>query len=541
MAKINQQYQKMIEQIKIDADDFADKQMNSVYKNQKDHLDETHKYLGLLYITYAVGGLLKVTPYQKSNILSDLNSKLKDMTKDMGDTEVNQVTDILKKNYTDTYYKNAYVIDSGINVNLKFNMLKKEHVDAAVNNPIEGEIFSSRIWQNKVAVADKVKQGIVDAMNGDTTIDKLGKNIRTTFNIGAYESQRLVRTENARVQSAAIDDIGKSSGCNKQMYCATLEGNTCAECAEYDGKYYDIDDDSKPDIPLHPNCRCLYINVPPIGWEPSVRKDNESKDIIDYENYNRWYDNNVKNDPEALVKEISIKNKYSDKKLYKKYKEVLGKNIPNTLEDFQKLKYNDIDKWSELKGNYRKINAYNKIIANEPKITKDLQDISKVTGTKMAGLEYRLKTKDSYLRKVATDSKNSIDEKIIDDTINGTNDVIRYTYQASADKLVDKYFEIEKCLADKEYKQIKLKNTWSIKNNPYKGINCNYISPTGQKFEIQYHTPESFELKNGEMHTLYEKWRIITDKTSSEAVELSKKMTKLSIKLRYPDDIDKVR
>lgn len=158
----------------------------------------------------------------------------------------------------------------------------------------------------------------------------------------------------------------------------------------------------------------------------------------------------------------------------------------------------------------------------------------------MAGLEYRLKTKDSYLRKVATDSKNSIDEKIIDDTINGTNDVIRYTYQASADKLVDKYFEIEKCLADKEYKQIKLKNTWSIKNNPYKGINCNYISPTGQKFEIQYHTPESFELKNGEMHTLYEKWRIITDKTSSEAVELSKKMTKLSIKLRYPDDIDKV-
>jgi SPP1 gp7 family putative phage head morphogenesis protein len=291
MQKINPEYQKMITQIKIDADDFADQQMNSVYKNQKDHLDETHKYLGLLYITYAVDGLLKVTPYQKKNILSGLNSKLKDAAKDMGNVEVNQVTDILKKNYTDTYYKNAYVMDSGLNINLKFNMLKKEHVDAAVNNPIDGEVFSSRIWQNKAAVADKVKQGIINAMNGDTTIDKLGKDIQSTFNVGAYESQRLVRTENARVQSTAIDYIGKSAGCTQQMYCATLEGNTCEECAAYDGKYYDIDDDNKPDIPLHPNCRCLYINVPLAGWKPTKRKDNESKDVIDYEDYSQWLKN----------------------------------------------------------------------------------------------------------------------------------------------------------------------------------------------------------------------------------------------------------
>ena len=266
--------------------------MQTVYKNQKSNLDEMHKYLGLLYVKYAVDGLLKVTSYQKNNILSGLNSRLTAMAKDMGSTEINQVTDILKKNFADTYYKNAYVMDSGLNINLKFNLLKKEYIDAAVNNPVDGELFSSRIWQNKADIADKIKQGIVDAMNGDTTIDKLGKNIRTTFNVGAYESQRLVRTENARVQSAAIDDIGKSAGCNQQMYCATLEGNTCEECAEYDGKYFDIDDDSKPDIPLHPNCRCLYINVPPVeNWKPTKRKDNSSKEIIDYEDYNDWLKN----------------------------------------------------------------------------------------------------------------------------------------------------------------------------------------------------------------------------------------------------------
>ena len=98
VAKLNQQYQSLILQIKQDADNFAD------------------------YITYAADGLLKVTPSQKSNILSGLNNKLTAMAKDMGSTEVNQVTDILKKNYTDTYYKNAYIMDSGLNINLKFDI-----------------------------------------------------------------------------------------------------------------------------------------------------------------------------------------------------------------------------------------------------------------------------------------------------------------------------------------------------------------------------------------------------------------------------------
>jgi SPP1 gp7 family putative phage head morphogenesis protein len=293
MAKVNPQYQNMILQIKQDADDYADSQMKPVYKNQKDHLTELHKYLGILFVAYAVDGLLKVTSYQRGNILNELNFKLKSMAKDMNDTEANQVTNILKQNYTDVYYKNAYAMDLGLNINLKFGILKDEYIKRAVNNPIDGELFSSRIWQNKAAVADKVKQGIVDAMNGKTTIDKLGKDIQHTFNVGAYESQRLVNTENARVQSQAIDDIGESAGVEKQMYCATLEANTCSECAELDGQYFDIDDDSKPQIPedTHPGCRCLYINVPLAGWKPTKRKDNESKDVIDYEDYNDWLKN----------------------------------------------------------------------------------------------------------------------------------------------------------------------------------------------------------------------------------------------------------
>lgn len=296
--KIDPEYQKLLLQIKQDGEKYADQQMQAVYSEQKSNLDELHKYLGLLYVKNSVDGLLNVTPAQKKTILADVDQQIISAQKSIGSAEVQAVSEILKQNYGDMYYKTAYVMDTGLKAGIKFGMLKKEYIDSAVNSPVDGEIFSDRIWNDKAAVADKLKQSFVDALNGDTTIDKIGRQIQQIFNVQAYDSQRLVHTENARVQSAAIDDIGKSAGCSQQMFCATLEGNTCSECADYDGKYYDIDDDSKPEIPVHPNCRCVYINVPPVsGWTPQNRRDNETGEDIGFKDYAQWAaDKGIKND-----------------------------------------------------------------------------------------------------------------------------------------------------------------------------------------------------------------------------------------------------
>ncbi len=57
-----------------------------------------------------------------------------------------------------------------------------------------------------------------------------------------------------------------------------------------------------------------------------------------------------------------IQNKSSDNQTYEKYKEILGNEMPKTLEDFQKLKYNNSDKWSSLKNSYADTNRFNKIV-----------------------------------------------------------------------------------------------------------------------------------------------------------------------------------
>ena len=246
---------------------------------------------------------------------------------------------------------------------------------------------------------------------------------------------------------------------------------------------------------------------------------------------------NIKEKQGKLISDSQMKR---DKEQYKKYKEILGDGASGSFEKFQDLKYNKVREWKSLQGNYQKLKAYNKIIKNEPTITKNMKEIASTTNTKLVGLEYRLKSKESYLRKINTKTKNSFDIQIINDAIDDTKDVIRYTFQAESKQLVDKYFEINEKLVDKGYRTLKVKNYWLDKGNPYNGVNCNYKDKRGIKFEIQYHTEDSFNLKNGLLHELYEKQRVL-EVGSKEYVELKKEMEKLSSKLEVPENIKKVR
>jgi hypothetical protein len=85
-------------------------------------------------------------------------------------------------------------------------------------------------------------------------------------------------------------------------------------------------------------------------------------------------------------------------------------------------------------------------------------------------------------------------------------------------------------------------NYWSLKgtkdDSGYRGINATFIAPNGQKFEVQFHTQESFKLKN-ENHHLYEETR--NPKTSQKRKdEINKISLEASEKLEIPKSIDKI-
>lgn len=70
---------------------------------------------------------------------------------------------------------------------------------------------------------------------------------------------------------------------------------------------------------------------------------------------------------------------------------------------------------------------------------------------------------------------------------------------------------------------------------PYQGVNVQITSPVGEKFELQFHTDYSLEVKEGELHTIYEAQRIETDMVKWR--EYQRQMFEVAGKIPIPPGI----
>ena len=181
----------------------------------------------------------------------------------------------------------------------------------------------------------------------------------------------------------------------------------------------------------------------------------------------------------------------------------------------------------------------------EPLITKDLQTIEKQTGGELVGLEKRFKSEESLTRKFAERTLpkvrkaekqgNNVDEartNALNKITDKNNDALRYTYKFPPEKYAEGYNAVVTALKRQGYKLVQSDNYWLFKGTKddkgYRGINSTFIAPNGQKFELQFHTPESFKFKNNN-HYLYDESR--NPKTSQKRKD---EIDQQNIKLAEP-------
>lgn len=145
--------------------------------------------------------------------------------------------------------------------------------------------------------------------------------------------------------------------------------------------------------------------------------------------------------------------------------------------------------------------------ANEPGITDAMQRMASETGAEMEGLQYRLKDEESFKRKfVETLEKFDGD---IDFALTDMKDSVRYTATWETDRYTDSVRRAEQYLRDQGYETVKRKPTWG--DEGYRGFNSFWKDPkTGQVFEVQFHTPESFDAKM-RTHDLYNEIRLLPE------------------------------
>ena len=315
---------------------------------------------------------------------------------------------------------------------------------------------------------------------------------------------------------------------------------TCDLCAKFQGRVYSVSGTDKRFPPLemafrygykniHPNCR--HVAAP---WIESMQSPEELQEALDKSN--APFEDTRSDSERALYSKQQGENRQlrQDRYQYERYKARLGTDAPKGFHSFRRMKIEGGDAWGLLEAKYRGMGYYDKAVRLEPEISKVVTGVANSAGMNLAGYDARIKSKDSYLRKIASNFRPGGTEYEV-------KDILRYTYTAKPASFTDKALLSIDTYAQKGYNTTVVKNSWIDAANPYKGINTFIKSPSGQTFELQYHTPESFALKNGRLHELYEKQRLISDVTSPEYIRLRDEMFDLSDSLTRPDKIEEIR
>ena len=152
-------------------------------------------------------------------------------------------------------------------------------------------------------------------------------------------------------------------------------------------------------------------------------------------------------------------------------------------------------------------NVIDLVRGREEKITEDIRAVERenIGGGWLEGLDHRLKGDERVKEKIAEKVEHE-PGKTVATAARQVSDAIRYTFCFDPTSYSDGYRDVARRLEVREYRMIYSKNHWA--DDPeYKGINTRWVTPEGQRFELQFHTAESFHAKEDVTHGPYERLR----------------------------------
>lgn len=442
--------------------------------------------------------------------------------------------------YHASYYQTWYNIDMYRGFHSNFAQVNPREVETLLEYPFNGANFSARLWKQKDHLQTQLMESITSMLVQGRTPQTLTEEFAKSLKSKKFDAYRLLHTESSYLISQAAHKAYDEDGVEKYQVLATLDSKTCGVCGDLAGNVYRLDDAvvGKTRPPFHCFCRCTDIPFYDDDLADASRAARDPETGETYQvpadmSYKEWHAQYIEQNPEKALAEKKLRHEKSDRKQYEKYQELLGKEyVPDKFKDFQDMKYGTGNEYGILKAQAKGMGYYNKALMEEPDITARVKKVADQTGMDMAGLEYRVKGKDSYLEKIKRKySPDGNDYEV--------KDILRYTYTATPEDLTDKTLKAIELHRKNGYNTVEVKNYWLNKRNPYNGINTTLYNPNGQAFELQYHTKESYMIKDS-MHRDYEKWRTL-DPSSDEAIALRMKMHEQSENMKIPDRISEVK
>ncbi|WP_425612123.1 XopAD/skwp family type III secretion system effector [Xanthomonas vasicola] len=136
----------------------------------------------------------------------------------------------------------------------------------------------------------------------------------------------------------------------------------------------------------------------------------------------------------------------------------------------------------------------------EPQVTDMLQRIAARHGGQLAGTQHQLKSYSSLQEKLK--QRMALKKQTLEEAAANVNDALRYSMVLEPRDFTAGLRAVLAALDDQGHARVRLTNQFIDYPPSFKAINVTLRSPDGALWEIQFHTPETFALKE-RFHDLY--------------------------------------
>lgn len=168
----------------------------------------------------------------------------------------------------------------------------------------------------------------------------------------------------------------------------------------------------------------------------------------------------------------------------------------------------------------RVVAAIERAAANEQVLTPQLKEVAAGSGMTMAGLDFSVKSQGSLERKIGGKlpedfAGTAVHDATFEHELGRAGDVVRYTMVAPEHEYAAATERAMQGMRERGFVAHEVKDNWTAPTG-YRGVNSTWVDPaTGQRFEMQFHTPESLAAKES-THPVYDFRRVADDGTAPE-------------------------
>lgn len=303
---INKRISDLLKKADTNAEKLIAAHEKNLVKAYRRALAEIKKKIAAVYEKY--GDNVQYSDLVAYNRLTNLEQQIAQEIKTLTNESIKTTTKAIKDLYSEQFYRAGFAFEQSLGVKLGFGLLNPDVIKASVLNSLDRIKWTDRMKDHAQTYMKQIQSELTQGLIQGEGYGKIAKRIVEKTGINASKVIRIVRTEGHRVRSAgsllaydktqsAADRLGLKT---VKVWIATLDNRTRDSHAEMDGK--EANEDGIFSLPSGAtteapglsgvaeediNCRCTTI-MQFKDFPPAFRKDNETKQVIEYQNYEEW-------------------------------------------------------------------------------------------------------------------------------------------------------------------------------------------------------------------------------------------------------------